>query len=121
MEVPMTTQYSTMLQQCWENAFASPREYRVPVDSVQRAIAFRAQCHKYRRKMAEKIYGPDFDQYYLYDLEISIEGLTVVFRRRSRVVLPPIESVVVPKLGMWCVMIEGEGFVVEQRSLPIQD
>lgn len=104
-------------EQCWTNAYASPSEYRVPATTQGQAVSFRAQCHRWRRKIAESVLGDRYEDYPLYDLEVTIEGppYFVVFRKRARIVLPPVEGV---SFGLWCLIQRPEGIAIEQRSPP---
>lgn len=109
--------------QCWENALASPRPYRVPFDKKAQATVFRSQCHKHRRKLAEAIYGlEEYERHELYQLEVVMEearqGWFLVFRRRAQVVLPPVEGV---ETGLWCIMKREQGLVIERHPIPITD
>lgn len=110
----------SMYAQCWDNAYTSKSPYKVAVDSKNKAVGFRAQCHRYRRKIAEEMYGPGYEEHYLYELEVTIEdgrdGPLVVFQRRARVILPPVDGV---ESGMWCVMKKEDGFAVERHQIPV--
>jgi hypothetical protein len=84
------------IARCWLNADNSEDDYIIPVRSKSQAIAFRAQAHAFRRKIAEKMFRDvigDYTDHPFYKLEVLIEERRgqyyIIFTRKGRLILPP--------------------------------
>lgn len=124
----MTTQ--GIIRQCWANAYNSDADYRVEVASRNQAISMRSQCHKWRRRQAEQLFGKSgrpIEDYYFYDLTISIEEENgkwfVCFSRHNKIILPPIvkfgQTIEANGALRWVLIRKPDGAIeIEQCALP---